>query len=427
MQLRTGRSATLPAADLPLPVPPVPGLPGPDLPGHGLPRPLAERFPDLPRHFVFEYYPWYESESYRHWDQWDRVPPHDIASNYVPRLGPYDSLDRAVLDQHARWIQESGVGAVNLSWWGPGSWEDRGVHRVMDAMADHGIKVTFHLEPYEDRRARRFAEDVLYLIREYGERRGFDALLLLRNEDGTEGPVFKGFRCILPAEYTDCNGRVRRVGDHTPDDEWRRQTDSLRHTLRHDFHHLTLLADSLEFRRTPASGFDGIAIYDPFVPPADYAGYAAGASGAGLVFSFSVNAGFDGIEPRAEGDRGECYEPVPFAPPTPGLDWAHPGGPELAAARSVERIAESMEATVRVQSDPQLVNVRRGFFLVYLTTFNEWHEGTAFEPMKGASELTAAERVFAYHNPERGDHRLGALARRVHEILHPPAAPDRRA
>jgi hypothetical protein len=80
-----------------------------------------------------------------------------------------------------------------------------------------------------------------------------------------------------------------------------------------------------------------------------------------------------------------------------------------------------------VQSDPQLVNVRRGFFLVYLTTFNEWHEGTAFEPMKGASELTAAERVFAYHNPERGDHRLGALARRVHEILHPPAAPDRRA
>jgi len=420
MQLRAERG----------PTPPAPDLPVPDL----LPPPatasatLAERFPDLSRHFVFEYYPWYDRESYRHWDQWDRVPPDDIASNYVPRLGAYDSLDRAVLDRHARWIQESGVGAVNLSWWGPGSWEDRAVPRVMDAMADHGIKVTFHLEPYEDRRAQRFAEDVLYLIREYGDRRRWDAFLLLRDEHGHEGPLFKGFRCILPAEYTDCHGAVRRVRDFTPDDEWSRQTDGLRHALRHDFHHVTLLADSLEFRRTPASGFDGIAIYDPFVPPEDYAGYAAGASAAGLVFSFSVNAGFDGIDPRAEADRGECYEPVPFAPPTPGLDWTSPDAPERAAEKSLERVAESLEATLAVQTDPRLANVRRGFFLAYLTSFNEWHEGTAFEPMKGAAELTAAERVFPYHNPEQGDHRLAALARRVRDVLRPTSlAPDRRA
>jgi len=409
MQLRAGRGPLLQP----------PPLPSASLQDRIAPaRRLAPRFSDLPRHFIFEYYPWYDVESYRHWDQWDRVPPDDMASNYVPRLGPYDSLSHAVLEQHARWILASGAGAVNLSWWGPGSWEDRAVNTVMDVMRDHGIKVTFHLEPYDDRHASRFAEDVLYLIREYGDRRRFDALLILKNEDGTEGPLFKGFRCILPPDYTDCKGANHPVGDYTPDGEWRRQTDGLRRDLRSDFHHVTILADSLEFSRTPASGFDGIAIYDPFVPPEDYAAYAAGASAAGLVFSFNVNAGYDGIEPRT--GLGDCYEPTPFAPPTAGLDWTRPDDRDRAALRASQRITESFQATLRVQDNPVLANRQRGFFLVYFTSFNEWHEGTAFEPMQDAAALTPAQRLFGYHNPARGDYRLDTLAPLVHDTVIPP-------
>jgi hypothetical protein len=74
-------------------------------------------FPDLERHFVFEYYPWYGGPpDYVHWDYLERRPPLDLATRYVPRLGAYDVRSAAVLEQHARWIREAGIGAVALSW-----------------------------------------------------------------------------------------------------------------------------------------------------------------------------------------------------------------------------------------------------------------------------------------------------------------------
>ena len=152
---------------------------------------LRSRFPDLERHFIFEYYPWYDDAPYRHWTQWDRVPPDDIAATSYPALGPYGSRDTAVIEQHARWIREVGAGAVNISWWGQGSFTDGSVHAVMDVMADHDIKVMFHLEPYANDRAFDYTDDIQYLLREYGDRRGWDAMLVLRDEDGSEGPVFK--------------------------------------------------------------------------------------------------------------------------------------------------------------------------------------------------------------------------------------------
>ena len=398
-----------------LPATPVSALPRPN-PGVS---PLLERFPDLHRHFIFEYYPWYGGPpDYAHWDYLDRHPPDDIASNFVPRLGPYDVTSFATLEQHARWINQAGVGAIALSWWGRGSFMDLVAPRIMDVMRDFAIKVTFALEPYADDRGRRFADDVLYLIERFGEARRFDTLLLLRNADGKEGPVFKGFRCILPESTTDCRGQVHLTSDFTPDATWRAQTDRLRNTLHGDFDHITLLADSLEFARTPASGFDGIGIYDNFIAPERYRPLAEGASRAGLLFSFNVNPGYDQIEPRLRPPSGSpapdptdpCYAPRPTAAAGEVVDWTRADEREKAAQASRERIRASFDATVEVQTDPSFTNARRGFFLVYINSFNEWHEGHAFEPMRDAADLLPGERPFGYHNPARGDYRLTTLA-----------------
>ena len=105
---------------------------------------LLRRFPDLRRHFVFEYYPWYGGPpDYEHWDYLDRKPPLDIASPYMPRLGPYDVRSPAVLEQHARWIKEAGVGAIALSWWGRGSWQDQ--RRPTDHGRDAGPRRQGHV------------------------------------------------------------------------------------------------------------------------------------------------------------------------------------------------------------------------------------------------------------------------------------------
>ena len=387
-------------------------------PSPASPLALAQRFSDLRRHFIFDFYPWYGGPpDYLHWDYLERRPPLDLSSNYVPRLGPYDSRSRAVLEQQARWIAESGVGSIALSWWGIGHYTDSAVHDVMDVMAHHDVKVSFCLEPYRDDRGKVFASDVRYLVREYGEKRGFDAMLILRNEDGREGPLFKGFACIVPAESTDCHGRTRPNAGHTPDEQWRSQTDAVRETLRGEFDHVTLLADSLHWPRTRAGGFDGITVFDNYIAPERYAGYAAGASSAGLVFSFNVNPGFDMILER-EVEPGSCYTAPPLSPPAEAaIDWSRAEDRERAARMSERRIASAFEATLRVQTDPELTNVRRGFFLVYINSFNEWHEGHQFEPMKDAGQLTAEERAMSYHNPADGGYRLAALRSLLRPVL----------
>ena len=55
-------------------------------------------------------------------------------------------------------------------------------------------------------------------------------MLLLRNADGKEGPLFKGFACIVPEESTDCHGQTVRAPEYTTDAQWRRRrTRSARH------------------------------------------------------------------------------------------------------------------------------------------------------------------------------------------------------
>ncbi len=391
-------------------------LPGPTFDWEATGAALRGRFGDIRRHFVFEYYPWYGANPWRHWNEADRVPPVDLASNYMPALGAYDSADLKIIERHAEWIAASGAGAINISWWGQGSDTDAVAHRVMDVMRAHDVHVAFHLEPYTDRRADAYARDVLYLLREYGEKRHWDCFLLLQDANGRSGPVFKSFRTILPRTVTDCHGTTFPVPDYTQDGDWRRVTDSVRETLRHEFDHVRLLADSLDFGRTPASGFDGIAIYDNYVEPTGWRSFAAECGARGLVFSFNTNPGFDGIEQRRVA-AGSCYQPPRFVPDADWLNWSAPVGHAAAARLSAARILDSLQATVALQTDLAFANAARGFFLVYINSFNEWHEGHQFEPMRNLLDLRSAERAIGYHNPVLGAYRLEVLGSYLKRLL----------
>jgi glycoprotein endo-alpha-1,2-mannosidase len=381
---------------------------------------LSDRFADLPRHFIFEYYPWYATSPWRHWNSADRRPPIDVASNYMPALGPYDSRSRAAIERHAQWIKQSGAGAINVSWWGRGSDVDEIVPTLMDVMADYDIHVTFHLEPYGRTRAFDFARDIQYLIREYGDRRSWDCFLLLADADGTVGPVFKSFATIGAPQSTDCHGVTRPVPDYVEDSVWHQQTDRVRETFAGDFDRVTLLADCTAIDRVAAAGFDGMAIYDNFVGPDSWPLHARNFSGGNLLFSFNINAGFDGVvERRVEPDS--CYRPPDFEPGRSVYDWSRVDDRDAAQRAGGARIAESLAQTIATQTDPRLVNWPRGFFLAYINSFNEWHEGTQFEPMKDREQLTREELAVGYHNHGNGSYRLDTLRTLLAGVLRPPA------
>lgn len=375
---------------------------------------LRKRYRDLHRHFIFEYYPWYATDPWFHWDGAGRRPPAAIAASGLPLLGAYDSRSARVIEQHARWIAETGVGAINLSWWGQGSFEDRATHLVMDVMRAFDVKVAFHLEPYSRERGVRFADDVIYLLREYGERRRWDALLLLEDAGGRAAPVFKSFVTLLPQTTTNCLGVTTPVDVFVPNEVWQRQTARLRSELASDFDPITLMADSLDSPRTIATGFDASAVGNPYIRPNEWPRFLEPFDNAGMPFSFAVNPGFDNVEPTPP-PADPCYEPAPFEPPL-NVRWDVEASREQAHLLSAARIRDSFVATLGHQTHPRSANWRRGFLLVPINSFNEWHEGTSFEPMKSSRELSAAERLL-YHNPVRGSYRLEILRDLMHSIV----------
>lgn len=343
------------------------------------------------------------------------MSPSDIAATSVPLLGPYDSGDTKVIEQHARWIVESGAGAVNLRWWGPNSREDQLVGKIMDVMAAHDIKVMFHIEPYGGRNDR-YADDIAWLVSEYGDKRGWDAMLLLRDAHGKVGPVFKSFRTIVTEQTTDCHGIVHDVADYMTDDEWNQRTTAVRERFRGTFDHVTLLADSLQVKHVAASGFDGSAPYDNFRDDTQYREQAVRATEKGLLFSFNCNPGFDGIA-RRNVPADSCYVPPPFHPDQAVFDWSLESKRERARRLAQRQIRDTLRTSIKVQLDPVLANYHRGFFLVFLNSFNEWHEGHQFEPAKKYRSLTEEERAVGYHNARNGHARFRTLKRALTAIV----------
>eukprot|EP01114_Cavostelium_apophysatum_P017730 TRINITY_DN5335_c0_g1_i1.p1 TRINITY_DN5335_c0_g1~~TRINITY_DN5335_c0_g1_i1.p1 ORF type:complete len:408 (+),score=38.50 TRINITY_DN5335_c0_g1_i1:134-1357(+) len=166
----------------------------------------------FPRHLkasekvVAFYYPWYGNPNnngdWIHWNHKILVdngatyePPDSIGANFYPELGPYSSTDPEIVEKHMRYLTDSGVGIICISWWGQANSDDQlkhvsgftdsAVELLLEKAALYNIKICFHHEPYEGRNALHVRRDVEYVVKKYGEHPAF-----FRWKEQNDRPLF---------------------------------------------------------------------------------------------------------------------------------------------------------------------------------------------------------------------------------------------
>ena len=97
--------------------------------------------------------------------------------------GTYSSNDDKVLDEQFREMKDCGCDVVVVGWypidssdqketkWG--GFQDKNIAKLLEACEKHGLKLTFHIEPYKGRCADTLREDLEYLRKNYGGHNSF--------------------------------------------------------------------------------------------------------------------------------------------------------------------------------------------------------------------------------------------------------------
>jgi hypothetical protein len=296
-----------------------------------------------PRVHAF-YYGWYDNvatgAAYRHWNHQvyqDDTPPFpggdDIGANFFPALGCYSSQDPRTLRTHMQQLRQARVGTICLSWWGPGSYEDRAAWGILEAARPAGIRVCFHLEPFEGRSPETCRAAIVYIQDRYGEHPAFH-----RDPTRDDRTIFYVYDSY-----------------HIPPDQWARllspEGDLTIRDTPHDADVIGLWVEEEDAERLAAAHFDGAYTYfavDGFThgsTTGNWRAVSAWARQHGKLFIPCVGPGYDDTRIRPWNARnrrgregGAYYDRM----------W---------------------QAALRADSP-----------LVGITSFNEWHEGTQIEP-----------------------------------------------
>ncbi len=311
------------------------------------------------------YYGWYgnpaTSSGWRHWKGVDAVGKRIENSTDFPALGAYDSHDPKIVDAQAAAARTAGITGFIASWWGRGSFEDRGIPLLLTAARRHGLAVSAYYEKIEgnDPASRKAAAvaDLDYLLSRYG---GDKAWL----RSGGKPVIFvygRALHALPAAAWREVLAQVRRDNPGGA----------------------VFIADSEapEF----ASVFDGTSTYNitgqtQHKTPAQIRAWAhaayphmVAAAGPGKISTVTVIPGYD--------DRK-----VGRPPPRPVTDrW----GGETYRVLWQEAIAAAPN-------------------WVLITSWNEWHEGSEIEPSVQYGSLyldetkTYARQFLTAAQPKRG-------------------------
>lgn len=310
------------------------------------------------------YYPWFGNPTtdgeYQHWthpvlDAVNNptgafaVAPDDIGSRFWPAAGLYSSNDPATVDRQMGEIAGAGVDVVTVSWWGPGSYEDRATPGILDAAARHGLKVTFLLEPVFASAAQA-REWIVFLIDTYGDHPAF-----YRSAHHDGRPLLYTF---APFRFE----AAKLTFGVSPDDWAQVLTPGGSRTIRGTRYDAAVVAHvevPLFVHLAAGAGFDAVNNY-----------YASGSvtlpgTDAGITVSGDIGTWTD-ITNWAAGDG------IPFYPSVgPGYDDRRIRPENVAATRDRRNgayYAAMVDAACRTRTG-----------IISITSYNEWHEGTQIE------------------------------------------------
>ncbi len=285
------------------------------------------------------YYSWYGNPEYdsgwNHWTQNGHLPPADIASDYYPALGPYSSNDPRVVEQHMQWLRQAGVGLIIVSWWGRGSEEERAVPLIMKTAAQYGIQVAFHIEPYNGRTANKLVDDVKYIYEQYGNSPAF----FRTTATSTYSPDSKAKGVF----FIWCTDSADNCGDQKVQaNYWQKALDEI-HALPQG---ALVIANTADATWIDGGHFDGLYNY--------------------ATLHLQEQGGFAWARTLPP---GALYVPSVI----PGMSAKRVGYAEstYVARDNGQTYNDQWTAALNTGVQP---------FMVTITSFNEWHEGTMIEP-----------------------------------------------
>jgi serine/threonine protein kinase len=280
------------------------------------------------------YYPWYGSADiegdWYHWQDESTESFSDILSDYYPILEPYSSMHLDVIAQHFAWLRQAGVGFIVSSWWGENSHEDKAVPLLLEMGERYGIKVAFHLEPYEGFTPEQLVHNVRYLYETYGDHPAFYRTTESKfwiQDDRPKGLFFLREPTIPFGEE-----------DYVDYEYWLGAIDEIHNMPDGGI----VIAETLDAGWLYFSQFDGIYNYALLEPNFDYAVRIP-------MYSWYVPGVIPGFSCRRVGCPDDLYLPRDNGE-TYNIQW---------------------QAALFTSTRPDLV---------IISSFNQWHEGTQIEP-----------------------------------------------
>lgn len=97
----------------------------------------------------------------------------NIACNFYPELGLYSSNSRETIKKHMDMHVRAKAGVLSVTWWGEADYKNPSVPIILDEAEKAGLKICFHIEPYPNRNAETFLQNIKYIVDNFGRHPAF--------------------------------------------------------------------------------------------------------------------------------------------------------------------------------------------------------------------------------------------------------------